>query len=279
MKALFLYLNITGLMFLIQTDQLSAQNTALDNLSNNLPSLEKNFNLRVLMTVDSSTRLPLRTQVQVNNILEKATSYFQPIGMSFSSCSYDVIENYAYNNLFDTVRVKEMGVVYGYPKRINIFFVNNVVNNDCGFSYLGGFSTRRDAQIYIELNCTDEPAEQIAKHMGRLLGLLNTNHEGYTQLANSDNCLTTGDKLCSTQADPFGYTRDASGEWTVSENPILEAYYNECEFIWEELDDNGDYYTPSMTNMMSPYPCKCHFTEEQFRIMIDAYHASPYKQY
>ena len=268
-----------GLMLIMHTGQLSGQNTALDNWSNNLPCLEKNFNLRVLMTVDSASRLPLRTQVEIDNILEKVSEYFQPICMSFSSCNYKVIENYSYNNLFDTLRVKEMGIVYGYPKRINLFFVNNVVNADCGYSYLGGFSTRREAQIYVELSCTDEPAEQIAQHMGRLLGLLNTNHEGYTQLANSDNCLTTGDRLCSTPADPYGYTRDANNVWKTLENPLSEKYYNDCEFIWEVVDDNGEYYTPSMTNMMSPYPCKCHFTEEQFRIMIGAYQTSPYKQY
>ena len=266
-------------MLIISTHQLSAQNTALDNLSKNLPCIEKNFNLRVLMTVDSASRLPLRSQVEVNNILHKTSEYFEPICMSFSSCNYEIIENYSYNNLFDSLRVKEMGVVYGYPKRINIFFVNNVINNDCGYSYLGGFSTRREAQIYVELSCTDEPAEQIARHMGRLLGLLNTNHEGHTQVANADNCSTTGDRLCSTPADPYGYTRNANGDWVVSANPLLEEYYNACEFTWEVVDDNGDYYTPSMTNMMSPYPCKCHFTEEQFSLMVDAYQASPYKQY
>ena len=63
----------------------------------------------------------------------------------------------------------------------------------------------------------------------------------------------------------------------MTPDPTLVPYNVGCEFVWETLDDNGEFFTPSTTNIMSQYPCKCEFTLEQFQIMSEAYLASRFK--
>jgi hypothetical protein len=232
------------------------------------------------MTIDSASLLPLRTSEQVDTILEEANAYFKPICMSFSSCDYNIIDNYAYNYLDDTLRVKEAGIVFSLPRRINVFFVNKLIGEKCGYSYADGFFTDREAQIFIELSCSDNPAEQLAHHMGILLGLLETNTEAGEELVDGSNCSTAGDLICDTAADPYGAVRDSTNMWVqIAVSDPFIYYSPSCEFIWEELDDNGEFFTPQVSNIMSPYPCKCEFTREQYLKMVDNYNKSEIKQY
>ncbi len=276
MKKIIAFSIFLACLFL--SPQLIGQLTGLNNLSENLPCIDKEFSLRVIMTVDDSTRMPLVSESDFDSIITKASSFFEPICVSFNVCDFEVIPNYSYNDLFTQKRVTQMGNVFGYPERINVF-VSNIVNGpNCGFAVLGGFDTYRNARIHIELSCADEPAAQLAKHMGTLFGLLDTNYDGSNELVDGSNCSTTGDNLCSTPADPYGYERnEISGEWQKAKPSSLGQYNIGCEFVWETLDDNGEFYLPSMTNMMSQYPCKCEFTFEQFQIMSAAYLAASTK--
>ena len=130
--------------------------------------------------------------------------------MSFSSCAFNVIDVWSYNEINNNLRMLEAGVVYSLPRRINVFFVKSIFGSKCGQSYLDGFSTDKEAQIFIELACSDGPAEQLAHHMGILLGLLETNTGFAQELVDGSNCSTTGDLLCDTPADPYGMVRDLS---------------------------------------------------------------------
>lgn len=256
---------------------MQGQEAGLNDLSKNLPCIDKTFCLRVVMTVDSASRAPLVSQEDVTEMLDQAASYFEPICVDFDVCDFEVLPNYGYNDLFNKNRIREMGVLYGHTHRINVFIADKVHGDNCGYAPFGGFATATDARIYIELDCQDGPAEQMAKHMGTLLGLYDTNHNGYTELVDGSNCAIAGDSLCSTPADPFGFRRNLLGQW--EDKASKEPYYSGCEFIWEHQDDNEAFYTPSTTNIMSPYPCKCHFTYEQFEKMVETYNESLYKQY
>lgn len=231
------------------------------------------------MTVDSTTSLPLLSTQGVDDVLESANVYFEPICMSFSSCDYNVIDNWAYNKIDTSIRMEEAGVVFSLPRRINVFFVQEIYGNSCGQSYFEGFFTQKEAQIFIETNCSDGLAEQLAHHMGKLLGLLETNTGFAEELVDGSNCSTTGDLICDTPADPYGMIRNLAGRLVAANNISPLLYANNCEFIWGETDVNGDYYTPHVSNMMSPYPCKCEFTREQYLKMVENYNRSEIKQY
>ncbi len=247
-------------------------------LDRSLPCLERNFNLQVIMPVDSLSGEPLVSQLEINNVLEQSSSYFEPICLSFTSCSYNQINNYGFNTIENFSRVEEMGALYSFPRRITVLFVNEIDGDDCGFSYYDGFQTTDEAQIFIEISCDDGMAEQMAHHMGNLLGLLGTNAGLAEELVDGSNCAIAGDLICDTPADPYGAVRDTILNMWV-EAPKSEIYEKDCEFIWETQDVNGEYFTPSVCNIMSPYPCKSYFTYDQFVRMLNNYNRSPIKQY
>lgn len=273
MKYYFKSSTLCWLLFLCLFGKLDAQ--LINNRSQDLPCLEKNFNLRIIMTIDSSTQTVALSETEVNQILKKASSYFEPICISFSSCETEVINNYAYGTLSDEIRVKEAGVLFAYPRRINVFFVQDLgFNEHCGFSYFGGFNSKRKAQIFIELNkksCHDDPAEQLAHHMGSLLGLRMTNYNEELELVDGSNCATAGDKICDTPADPYNTK--------LLEKDDEIGFNKECEFVWEGKDSNGEFYLPNTTNIMSPYNCKCEFTIQQYQKMAESFLNSNQQNY
>ena len=279
MNLIFKALLLGGMITLCSLMNINAQSIRFKDKT--LPCLEKNFNLQVFMTVDSVNRLPLLVEEEVQIVLEEASTHFEPICMSFSTCDMVIIENYGYNMLDDDLRAKEAGVVFGLPRRINLFFVKKIFGNDCGFSNRNGFFTEKEAHIFIELGCTDSPSVQLAHHMGHLLGLLPTNFGQANELVDGSNCEIAGDQICDTPADPFGMIRDDNEAWKLYETGIDERpiYLRDCEFVWETKDNNGDFYMPHTSNFMSPYPCKCEFTFEQYLKMVDNFNASPIKQY
>ena len=278
MKLRYLCLLVISLQYAAM-EQYFAQGLPVDDVSKSLPCLDKNFNVRVVMTVDSATRQPLKTPTEVDEMLAAASEYFAPICVSLSSCSFEALENYSYNRLYSDTRIEEMGVVYHYPRRITLFIVNEVNGHDCGFSYYDGLNSRDRARIFVELRCGDNPAQQIAHHLGSLMGLLPTNYSLAEELADGSNCATAGDQICDTPADPYGAKRDSSGIWIPVPDPTKEKYTNGCDFIWQVKDNQGHFFNPKTTNMMSPYNCKCAFTREQFLRMVDNYHNSSHIKY
>jgi len=128
-----------------------------------------------------------------------------------------------------------------------------------------------DANIFVERNCGDDLAAQVAHHMGHTFGLRNTYDQSTIELVDGSNCSTTGDLLCDTPADPFGQTYSTPQEQLLIEQGLLDTTFfsPDCEFVYEIKDPNGQYYQPDMGNIMSIYPCKCGFTQDQYRLMVE----------
>ncbi len=109
--------------------------------------------------------------------------------------------------------------------------------------------------------------------MGHCLGLLHTHNssssgevatadEFVNQLNNPGNCLTAGDCICDTPADP-----------NLSYN---ESYPN-CEWLNPIADAQGNPYMPSLSNIMSYTHDECYegFTTEQGKRMRNAIASHP----
>ena len=270
---------IAALAIITMSLSLAAQTLPVDNVSQSLPCLEKNFNIRVVMTVDSASRQPLLSRAQVDQLLEDASHFFSPICISFTACDFEVIPNYSYAVIKREDRRQEMGVVYHYPRRITLFIVDEL-DQPCGYSELNGLNSRNNAQIYIARSCPDGLPEQYAHHMGTLLGLLDTNNDAGSELADGSNCDTAGDMLCDTPADPFGMVLDTlTNQWGEIADTLLNTYTQDCEFVWLGVDINRDFFNPLTTNIISPYSCKCSFTREQFLKMVENYDSTEYLKY
>lgn len=249
-----------------------------------LPYLYKNLNVLVHVTVDSANRKPIVSDSIILETFEKVSGFFEPIGVSFTVCEIRVIENnYTYSvikkNPISVERVfDKMDKLFTLPRRINVYLCQFIDSYDCGHAIFEGIGSESDANIWVAKdNCMDPLAENIAHQMGHIFGLHDTNQNGEElELVDGSNCETHGDLICDTPADPFGHIEDFE---FVSSDPNLNPYYIDCEFILKEKDPNGDFYQPDMGNIMSPYPCKCTFTKQQYEKMVEIYYDSEFSQF
>lgn len=268
------------LLLIAVSTQLPAQTYHLQD--EDLPCVEKHFNLYVHIVVDSM-RIPIISEYQADSILSRTNRYFNPICMSFRRCELNIIENYSFKDVLNDYRYRELQILYAKPRRINVFFVETAPDYFCGKSFQNGFMEQDSAVVFIETTCRDTPAEQLAHHLGHLLGLEHTySSASNLELVDGSNCETAGDRICDTPADPFGVAWDtlsnsyydlSIGEFNLSE------FENNCEFTSRLKDPNGEFFQPKTGNMMSPYPCKCGFSKDQFRKMVDHYNKSTFKHY
>ena len=249
-----------------------------------LPCMNKNFNTIVHVAVDSLNRDPVASEAFINEMLEETSEFFSPICLSFSACEINIIDdNYAYSNLQSAplsleARIDKMEALFHKPMRINIFVVDSIQDVECGLGRFEGIKTATDANVIIELNnCPDDRASHnLAHQLGHLFGLYDTYHEDHPpELVNGDNCEIAGDLICDTPADPYGRAIPIPDDTTT----YALSYLRGCEFVFEALDPNEEYYQPDVGNIMSAYPCKCGFTREQYLKMAEVYFSSSVKQF
>ncbi len=257
----------------------------LHERSEDLPCFNKKFQIVAHVAVDSAFRAPIINPLEIDSLLERASTYFDPLCMSFERCEYDIIENdYTYNNILNLpipvdIRFDKMDRLFAKDRRINIFFVSSIEDRYCGHGIHNGITTHENANIWVCLeDCLDpDPATNIAHQLGHLFGLYDTEErEEGLELVNGSNCETSGDKLCDTPADPYTERIIVEGELLYT-SPLF--YLRDCEFKYKGQDSNGEYYTPDTGNIMSVYPCKCGFTKEQYLKMAETYASSQVNQY
>ena len=243
------------------------------------PAINKNFNLLVHIPVDSTTRERTLSSSYIDSVLFETQKYFEPIGVTFDNCETNIIENYTFNNFRDSLRITEMKVLYGKPHRINVYFLKTIPFAYCGTSTFNGITTPDDAHIFLESTCIDGHVLQLAHHMGHLFGLKDT-YANNDELVDGSNCDVAGDEICDTPADPFlkGIIIPYDDEQYTFAIRLLNLI-EDCEFRSTLTDSNGDLFTPDITNIMSAYPCKCKFTDNQLRKIVENYKSSSIKQF
>jgi len=265
---------ISLLFIMLSMSSMTAQ---LHHANQELPCVNKNYNILAHVAVDSTLREPLYTETQLNKVMNKLNEYFEPICVSFSMCEFNVLEDdYSLGRVVNRPiardeQIQELKNRFSRRRRINVFFLDTIAIDPCGTSTFEGILTERDANIFTERTCIDGISEQVAHHLGHIFGLRNTYDAQTIELVNGSNCATTGDLLCDTPADPFGQTEATPEEiQLIMDGELISSFYNSaCEFIYEVRDPNGEYYQPDMGNIMSAYPCKCGFTQDQFRLMVE----------
>jgi hypothetical protein len=195
--------------------------------------------------------------VNLNLMLNRLNEYFAPIGVDFEFCAIDTILNNRLDSVNLTEKDLELVTKFNVKNKINLYLVADYLLSPlpCGSATLGDTIVPledefRDA-IFLNKPCVLQP-RNIARLMGRYLGLNLTMGDGQ-ELVNGSNCLTAGDRICDTAADP-GVLLDAN-----------------CNLVGNPSDTNGDFYTPDICNLMSMYNvnCKYHFSVQQYNRMVD----------
>lgn len=270
---------ITRILFLmvIFLSQVSVNAQELLTTQAPLPCLNKKFTIVAHIVRDSLGE----ANIQEADIMESVDSlnfHFAPICASFEICEFNYIDNFQYDTLdADRPEWEEMLVKFNRPRRINMYFAAAQEDNPlCGFASLNGVTQSADsAGILILKMCAGPTFKTMSHEMGHFFNLLHT-FEGAVgsspmpnpELVDGSNCITAGDMVCDTPADPY-----------LPGDPV-DNYVNEelgCRFIDRKRDGNGDYFVPDVGNLMSYYPhaCRCGFTYGQYVRMAAAYLSAP----
>jgi hypothetical protein len=227
-------------------------------------------------TINTHVNIPIRVHIIMNikglagvnraNIYQSvaaANSFFNAAGMQFFIDSLDYIADYNYSFITYNKLKKELLTRYAIENRINLFLVDSIKmisSGSYGFTY---FPDEADSNIiYLDKNYAS--GNSLTTMLGHFMGLLST-HEvaGGMELASEQNCSSSGDFICDTYADPGLF------------NQVVDS----CKYIGSIRDNSGNYFVPSVANIMSDSPdkCKCILTPLQYRRIYYYFHK--YRQY
>lgn len=220
----------------------------------------KTFSLSIHILTDTLGNKNI-TDAAIQTAISNLNNYFSPICASFEICETFVHPNVRNDKVRKGIEDKEIATMYNTANTINVYFVQEFVGgeNPCGYAPLGTMSTppytsTRDA-IFILKSCV--LGKTIPHEFGHYFGLLHTFDTTYgTELVNGSNCLTAGDLICDTPADPYPTGTMGAG----------------CNLSPGVADTNGDYYTPDGCNIMSYYNSPCDsfkFTTGQYNRMLE----------
>ena len=199
------------------------------------------------------------SDTDLDNALLDVNTSFSDAFMEFFLCdgiNYINDDKLCDYNSGDQSHLTETNNVSGL---INIYFIDYIENTAkqsiCGYSD----NTKGNDVIVIKTSCATN-GSSLAHELGHFFSLLHTHGIGdmTTELVDGSNCDTDGDGICDTPADP---------------KLTSKTINNFCEYTGNEVDANGDHYTPDTKNIMS-YAlkgCRTHFTPEQLARMYAYY--------
>jgi hypothetical protein len=225
-------------------------------------NLSTKLSISVHVVCDTSGNIYV-TKPQVVSVVQTANNYFKNIGIQFSVDSFDIVKDYNYLNISKNNNTSELLVKHSDYNRINLYIVDSIkmTNTPCfGYTY---FPTAPDSN-YIFLCRNYLSGTNLTMMLGHFFGLLSTHErKGGRELVNEKNCSTSGDYICDTYADPG----------------LKNLVDKSCKYIGTLMDGNGEYYIPSVANIMSDSQeqCKCIISPFQYRRML--YYYKKYRQY
>jgi len=242
------------------------------------PGINKDFKLLVHIAVDSVTRSPIVDDFTIGKTLADASKFFEHVGANFEECEINIIQNYTYGEPVNALRFLELKTLFSKPHRVNVYFLDTIPFAYCGSSTFDGIQTSDEANIFLEKDCPDGYANQLAHHLGHLFGLQDTYTSG-NELVDNSNCSTAGDLICDTPSDPFIRLLDKEKNEQEAFVEAIPLVIRDCEYINTIVDSQSQEYEPDLTNIMSAYPCKCKFTDDQLRKIVENYNRSIFKQF
>lgn len=230
-----------------------------------LPCLNKKFSIVAHIFSDSLGNYGV-TEGDINGAVAGMNDFFSPIMVSFEVCEFRYHPNFEHDTLNTEPEKDAIITKYHADYRINFYFLSKLNEDEAGFAY-GGIGDSNGSGIFIE-KATGTGAGVFAHEMGHFCGLAHTFQGNGTENVDGSNCLTEGDGICDTPADPFVPGED------------MDEYVEQCRFISTKLDANGEYYNPDLGNIMSYYQCgKCGFTWGQLDKMAQLIAASAMGQW
>lgn len=188
---------------------------------------------------------------ETQNMTNRLNSAYAIANIQFYSCdNVDVITS---NDYYDFSLSQSSGLAeYDNPNAINVYLFNTINNGEyVGYGYFP----------WDGLNCvciTKNYANKttVEHEFGHYFGLLHTHETAHgVELVDGSNCVTAGDKICDTPADPN----------LNFDNTVVDC---NCNYIGNQYQ-NGLPYSPSTRNIMSysRKECRTQFTSGQISVI------------
>lgn len=215
------------------------------------------------------------SESDIRVIINNANTYLQNINIQlylYNDKVYQIKnDQYADFKIVDEVSLRQANDV---SDAINIYFVKYITLQNLtilsGYAALPSYSASTNRIFYSYFERTEDDFNNLKNktflhEIGHYFGLLHTfqdsnnpdisKRELVTRGAGS-NCVTTGDQLCDTPADPF------------ERLPLIYAYNCDQKTPTDLQDANGETFSPPINNIMS-YQQRCGniFTEQQYQKM------------
>jgi hypothetical protein len=238
----------------------SDENAFTFDLYSDEPAVNIPVRVNIIMNTEGSAGVALSDIVYSMNI---ANDFFKNAGIKFFIDTVEYVNDYNYSSVAYNNLRKELLAQYAVSNKINLFLADSV---RMGYDYSYGFTYFPDVadSNFIYLGKDYARGNYLTTMLGHYMGLLST-HEtaGGRELASESNCSSAGDFICHTYADPGLF------------NQVIDS----CQYIGTDRDDEGEYYVPTVANIMSESPdeCKCILTPQQYRRIYYYYHK--YRQY
>ncbi|WP_421873994.1 M43 family zinc metalloprotease [Marinoscillum sp.] len=203
----------------------------------------------------------------IARLMDDLNEEFTAISVEFRlGCIYYHNSNTYNNSLINNLLAEAHGI-YGIPGSFNVYYSNS---GACGQAYIGERSFAYSG-ISITDICVQTESKTFVHEFGHRFGLLHTHEGNYSlsctqgnELVDGSNCLTKGDRICDTPADPN-----------------LQGRMSGCSYTGTCTDSNGDTYNPLTNNYMSygTRECSTSFTSDQYAIMSVLANGSNFSQF
>ena len=213
--------------------------------------LNKRFSLVIHVVLDSSGQ-PGITPIEIAQGVDTLNKYFKPICVSFEACVIKEIKDYNYNEWVDTIHQPVVQLTYHDANVINIYLVEGIVSPLAPGTGAPAAGYAASSNDLIVVNKGEFASKVTVHEMGHFFGLPHTFDGSGELVVRSNNCYTSGDGFCDTDADPFPNGMSAT---------------QPCSFQAGPQDTQGQYYTPPLDNIMSYWDCTVKFTQEQYNFM------------
>lgn len=235
-----------------------------------------NYRVAVKANVVSGTNASsFLSETDVRDIINNANAYLQNINIQLYLYNDKVFQiksdQYADFKIADENALRQANDV---SDAINIYFVKYITLQNLtilsGYAALPSFSASTNRVFYSYFERTNDDFNNLKNktflhEIGHYFGLLHTfqdsNHADISKRelvtrGVGSNCVTTGDQLCDTQADPF------------ERLPLIYAFNCDEKTPSNLQDAHGNTFSPPIDNIMS-YQQRCGnvFTEQQYQKM------------
>ena len=204
--------------------------------------------IHIVQRNDGTGGVPIATvRSEITNFVN---TRYASIDVSFLECAAEnYINSTAYYDYIDDAEGDAMSAANNVANVLNIYFVNDP-DGACGWAR---FTTDLPVDYIVIANSCADNTSTLAHEIGHYFDLFHTHETMFgAECVDGTNCLTAGDLLCDTPADPV-----LTGK--VSAFPG-------CTYTGVNTDAcNGDTYAPSTSNLMSysQKECRTVFTAQQ----------------